>query len=55
MHPNRRSTDPRGGVVGWLVPGQPDRSIVAWWQDPGLWAGDRLGAGRAHVQHRRDR
>ena len=38
MHPQRRSTDPRGGVVGWLVPGQPDRSIVAWWKDPGLWA-----------------
>ena len=25
-------------MVGWLVPGQPDRNIVAWWKDPGLWA-----------------
>ncbi len=38
MHPRRRATDPRGGVVGWLAPGQPDRAIVPWWQDPGMWA-----------------
>ena len=39
MHPIRRATEPaRRGVVGWLVPGHPDRTIGRWWQDPGLWA-----------------